>query len=83
MASLWPYFLAKIGCFLELFYFCDDGRKLRREDLWEKWQANSLTFWLKLVVFGHIMISSGDEELLKRVDFPQNRKLVGEDKGIF
>ena len=41
------------------------------DDFWQKWQANSLTFWPKYRVFEHFFISARTWRKLKMDDFWQ------------
>ena len=53
MASLLPYFLAKNGCFWELFYLrCQLKKVEKRRFLAKMASPIALTFSLKMAVFG-------------------------------
>ena len=76
MASLWPYFLAKIGCFEALFGLWWKVEKVENRRFLEKWQAYSLTFWPKLGILRHFWICGGSLRKLKIGDFWKNGKPI-------
>ena len=78
MASLKPYFLAKIDCVLRhSFSRGASSRKLKMGDFLQKWQAYSLTLWPKLTaVLRHFFSCDASSIKLKIVYLWQNGKPI-------